>query len=59
VKPIEQPLEEEAQSERERIAQVKRQHCPDLYDVWLYSEYAWMYVRDEASWAPQRRIFLE
>ena len=56
VMPIEYPLPEKMQSEREMITQVKQLHCPDLYDVWIHPEHAWNYVREDAIWTPKRRI---
>ena len=56
VKPISYPLSEGMRRERETIVQVKRQHCPDLCDVWMHPEHAWTYVKDDGVWAPQRRI---
>ena len=54
--PTELLISEEMEREREMIIDIKRQHCPDLYDAWLQPSHAWTYVQADKVWVPRIRI---
>ena len=54
--PIDYPLSGSMVQEREVMTLMKKENCPNLYEVWMHPEHGWTYVAADHRWVPKQLV---